>query len=222
MKLQRLFASINGQFEALVNSVENHQAVAESAIKDLRVQTARINAQLKQSQHRLELLLEREHKISQQRELWKDRAKRSAEESREQALRCLSAMKNCEGELLSVEEQRERSQRLVSELQSHLNEAEKKLLDLQSRKDSLSARSARNQVVKAFSQETALTENTDAVFMRWEEKVIADEYVVPAENLSTDRALDTSFKAQEDRACLEAELDELLGSANKAEQGVAS
>ncbi len=216
MKLKRVFASISGGFESLVSSVENHEAVAECAIKDVRLQTARINAQLQQNRHRVDQLSERENKLSQQKALWKQRAKRSAGDRREQALRCLTAMKNCENELQQVCEQRERAQCLVNELQDHLNEAEQKMLELQTKKDSLSARAARNKVVKSVNSDGCAVEDTDAVFLRWEEKVIADEYGAPRLG-SADESLDTKFKSEEQRVSLEAELECLLQGDDSAE-----
>ena len=45
MKVKRIVASINAGFESFLNKVENHEAVAESAIEEVRDSAAKVKVQ---------------------------------------------------------------------------------------------------------------------------------------------------------------------------------
>jgi len=216
MSIRRIVTSISSHFEELVNKVENHEAVAECAIADARQYTAKLNAQLQVNRTRNKQLVEREADLELQCQRWRSRARDCAESDREKALRCMQALKTCEQQKKQIAAQREQNESLGCELQTHLHEAEQKLLELQHRKSSLSARAARNNVVKAARREAADGESSDEVFLRWEEKVLADEYAhVALQNPSQDLA--SSFEMEENRMALEAELDHLLADRNHPE-----
>lgn len=217
MKIKRVFASLATEFDKLVSKIENHEVAAECAIAEVRQQAARIHTQNKQAKDRLSRLKSRQAQLENKCEQWKQRAIACGPEDREKGLRCVQAMQNTESELQHVHEQIIEAERLGSELQAHLTESEKKLAELQSRKESLTARSARNRIMRTASDEPAVTD-TDAVFSRWEQTVVADEYISPGSS-DPDADLDREFLSEEDKEELELELDALLSGSQQPEEG---
>lgn len=213
MKIKRIFASLSAQMDTLVSNMENHEVVAECAIADARQYTAKLNAQLKMNVARVEQFARQLESIDKQISQWQERAKRCVSADQEKALRCVQAMKNCERQRDHLLGQLSHTQSLETELREHLQIAEQKLLDLQHKKASLAARDARNHVIRDVSCEPALAKDTESLFLRWEEKVIADEY---SHGFSSDcdAGLNASFNAEENREALQAELEALMREDN--------
>lgn len=216
MKVKRVFASISGQFDDWIRRVENHQAVAESAIEDARRHAAKIHSEVAHCLARLGQLNARSKELEKRIERWRDRAASVASEDREKALRCLHAAKSDERELLVLRSQEAELDALCADMQRHLQQAEQQVTELQNRKADLSARSARNRVV-SINRSGGEALELDSVFQRWEESVMSDEYVVSA-RINPDTELDVEFQKQEDRLALEKDLSQLL--AERGEQNV--
>jgi|GEM_PF-3232650 len=209
MKIKRVIASFSRQIDDFVTQVENHEAVAECAIADVRQHTAKIHSQLNQVLGRVERFIQREIELEMQCEKWGVRATACGLENRAKALQCLQARKNTEIEIQQVARQKHSAETLLFELQEQLRHAEQALMELENRKANLSVRSAQNRITKTASIYAANSETTDSVFHRWEEKILADEYV-PSGGSHELVGLEAQFSAEENREQLERTLDELL------------
>ena len=206
MRLKRLVASVGASFEQFVNKVENHEAVAESVIRDVRAAAAKLKVQMGGVNAQADRLRERRDSLAGDAERWRDRARRFANEDEERALECLRRMKRAEAEQGQVVDQLAQYETLAEKLKDRLAAVEARLSALQLKRTALSSRSARAQVVGAADQETLCDVN--AVFDRWEMAVIEDEYldeIVSGEGDSLERELD----AAEEREQLMAALEEL-------------
>lgn len=212
MKLKRIITSVSAQFDDLVSKVENHEAVAESAIREARQQTAKIQTQLNVISRRYTELESRHQTLQQKIETWKQRAIVSGNETgdREKALRCVQAMKNAQAESEQVLGQIKETSALRAELQMHLQESEQHIVSLQSRKESLVARSAKNNV-KKFADSAGQESDLNSVFDRWEQNLAADEYF-SSPNYCSEDYLDHEFIKEETQDELEGALDELLNT----------
>lgn len=215
MKLKRIITSVSAQFDDLVSKIENHEAVAESAIREARQQTAKIQTQLNVISRRLTGLETRHQTLQQKIDTWKQRAIVSGNDNddREKALRCVQAMKNAQAESEQVLQQIKETTALKAELQMHLQESEQQVIALQSRKESLVARSAKNNVRK-FADSEVQQSDLSSVFDRWEQNLAADEYISTS-NHSSEDYLDHEFSKDEKQHELEDELEQLLNPEQK-------
>lgn len=210
MKLKHLVASISASFDDLVSKIENHEAIADVTLQDIRFAAAKIRSQLNVTCQRLEYLNNQENTLQQDCERWQLRAVQCGEHDRERALRCVQALEQCELQKKALRQQIRENSRLRDELSHHLSDVEQRLSELQIKRDSLSARAARNQVTHHI--EKALpSHNSDKIFARWEESVAADEYLSQP-NYSAQLAvgLDAEFRKAEQQTHLEQRLAELL------------
>ena len=96
MKLKHLVASISASFDDLVSKIENHEAIAEVSLQEIRVAAAKIRTQFNITRQRLEYLHNQESTLRQDCERWQLRAVQCAEQDRERALRCVQAMEQCD------------------------------------------------------------------------------------------------------------------------------
>lgn len=219
MKLKRLVASISASFDDLVSKIENHEAVAEVTLQEIRTAAAKIRAQLNITRQRIEYLQNQESALQQDCDRWQARALQCSEQDRERALRCIQALEHCEQRKKALRQQIVENTRLQEELTRHLNHVELRLNELQLKRDSLSARSARNQVSRHVEKAIPGSE-PDRIFARWEESVIADEYLSAPDYTEIPQAgLDAEFRKMEQSTHLEQRLAELKAQHQEKNNG---
>ena len=206
MRLKRLVASVGASFEHFVNKVENHEAVAESAIRDVRASAAKLKVQLGGVNAQADRLRKRRDSVAEEAGRWRTRAKRFATEDEGRALECLRRMKRAEAEQAVVTDQLARYEALGGTLKDRLAAVEARLSDLQLKRTALSSRSVRARAMGAGDQESLADVN--AVFDRWEMAVIQDEYLDEIGDATSD-ALERELDAAEEREQLKAALEEL-------------
>ena len=206
MRLKRLVASVGASFDQFVNKVENHEAVAESVIRDVRAAAAKLKVQMGGIDAQADRLRERRDSLAHDAERWRERARRFAAEEEERALECLRRMKRAEAEQAQVVDQLAQYEALAEKLKDRLAAVETRLSSLQLKRTALSSRSARAQVIGAADQE-ALSD-VNSIFDRWEMSVIEDEYLEEVISGEDDR-LERELDAAEEREQLKAALEEL-------------
>ncbi len=206
MKVKRLVASLGASFEEFVNLVENHEAVAESAIRDVRDAAAKVKVQINGVTAQADRLGKRRETLAEDVERWRERAKRFAGEDKDRALECLRRMERAKAEEARVADQLSRHEALGDRLKERLATIEARLAELQLKKTDLSGRSACTQVRETADQETSA--DVDSVFERWEMAVVKDEYLGDVITSDHDR-LERELDSEEEQQRLEILLEEL-------------
>lgn len=233
MKVKRLMASVSAGFEDFVTRVENHEAVADCAIDDLRKAAARVRVQQARTATQSKRLDDRIASLEAEAERWRARALRVADaggagggagpSDETKAIECVRRARRTELECASLTEQRDRYRSLAEELRGRLSELERRLADAQLRRTALSSRAVRAQTLRS-AERCAPEESLEAVFDRWDTVVTADEYrdgVELAEGLDAGDVLEREFADEEDLAGLRGDLEALRAQARDAHGGEA-
>lgn len=226
MKFKRLVTSLNASFEGFVSGVENHDAVAQSAITDVRKAVARLRVQQGQLAGQARRLIETEQALTRKRDRWQTRAQDFAERDPEQALQCLRNRDSVEQQLARTTEQLAQQRSLCEQLACNLAQVEQRLSDLQHKRIALSSREARTSVLaKTGGLETE--GNIDELFERWEVAVLQGEYReggvmdgcsdAKADEMTAGSAdqLDNRLQREERDRQLRAELERLRGDPSR-------
>ena len=214
MKLKRLAASVSARFDSFIDKMENHEAVAEAAITDVKLSAAEVKAQLSRLTRQLKQLQDQQETYCQGRQKWQSRAVTCANKGDEdKALQCMKRASLCEKNMAQVEQQIQQQKNLADQVQSNLDDIERHLADLQLKKNSLASREHRTKVV-AIAQGDELNGELNKVFERWEVQVAKGEYLSPAEPDQAD-VLESEFCEKEEAKELKAALDILLRDSNK-------
>ena len=218
MPFKRLVTSLNASFEDFVTGVENHDAVAKSAITDVRRAAARLKAQQGQLAAQTTRLAATEEALIKKRDRWQSRAAEFANSDAQQAMQCLRNRDAVEQELASTTEQLTRQRGLGDQLACNLAQVERRLAELQQRRIELSSREARTNVLTKTGGVEAGAD-IEELFERWEVSVLQGEYReggVPGAGCSAEQAsgssadqLDNELSAQERDAQLREELERL-------------
>jgi phage shock protein A len=105
MRLKRLVATVSAGFEDFVAKVENHEAVADCIIDEVRQAAARVRVQHARARSRI-LRLEREgDELIAERSRWNGRAVSLAASDETRALECVRRGRRAENRLGAVEAQ---------------------------------------------------------------------------------------------------------------------
>ena len=213
MKLKRLVASVSAGFEDFVAQVENHEAVADCMIEDVRHAAARVRVQTARVQSQITRLQRERADLDTERERWNARAVALAVTDEAKALECVRRSRQADTRLMAVEAQLSEHLRLADDLTSRLRELEERLNELQLRKTALSSRSARARSFKSTS--AAGCEVVEGAFDRWEAAVLADEYRGEVVLTGPD-SLEREFREQEETVELKARLEALKAASGGA------
>ena len=96
MRLKHFVTSISASFDELISKIENHEAVADVTIQEVRAAAAKIRTQLNITHQRTETLRNQEQTFMQDCARWQARALQCGADDKERALRCVQAMEQVE------------------------------------------------------------------------------------------------------------------------------
>ncbi|MEM7255454.1 MAG: PspA/IM30 family protein [Pseudomonadota bacterium] len=206
---RRMVTSITATFDDFVSKVENHEAIAESVVHDVRTAAAELKVELARVQ-RDQNRLEKERATAEQDAIqWQERALSIADSDEERALACVQRAKTAEQRAEQLAAQVAEYGGIYDRLSSDLRDVEDRLAELALKKSELASRMKRAEVMEKFERPSAERQAT-AFFDRWETEVTREEYRRPP--VATREPIDplkASFEAQEDAADLKARLDAL-------------
>lgn len=200
---KRFRQSFEVRVDAMLDQLEDPEAVAANAIREVEDARVRVETHGKAAKRRLADLERRRQHCVEEARLWHARAQRvSNDESR--ALECVRRMRAAEREEKRIETQEEEARRLVAQLEDDARTIDQKLLELRNRHASLAAREARSTIHAGGSGLTGV----EALFDRWESRVESRE--TAAEKGETDRFAQT-FAEEEQEEATKADLARIRG-----------
>jgi phage shock protein A len=197
--LRRLSSTVLSSFDAVINQLENHEALVASAIQDAERTTLRARDHLEQVKR--DGLALRKHSIDlkDQALTWEDRAVKCAALDESKALECLrrrQALLKSHGRL---EEQAQHYTNLERNLHRDLATLQQKLTNLRQQRTLLRTRESRAQVLQALQSVDAATVNEiDDIFDRWESRVASTEHQAHTIHTAITDDLATQFESAEE------------------------
>ena len=199
--------------DAVVSRMENHEALVDSAIQEVRQSLARAKVQLNRVQHDRQTLEQRRDRAQGAIADWVRRAAAVASTDEDRALECLrrkhAVEHESEGLDLRLTEQVRVEQRLVADIRA----VEERLTRLCHQRNLLRTRESTAAAREAMDAATSpLGEDVSEVLERWEMQVTATEIGTGLSDDGGDR-FEEQFAVQEERSALRDELRELTGRA---------
>ncbi|QYY36331.1 PspA/IM30 family protein [Ruficoccus sp. ZRK36] len=199
--------TIGSGFESLISRVENHEALVTEAIREAQAASAKAKVKLSHVHRDGERLRARIEALTTDAENWERRAQAQADDNRERALECLRRRNIARRELEHLSTELARHEQTERSLSTDIGKLEEHMAGLRRRKNELAARDFRARALSASApEEGTLLCGIDDIFERWELKLAETETF--CEPTPVDTFAD-SFTAEEEKAGLEAELDEL-------------
>lgn len=212
--LKRWSAALISRIDAAVTQIENHEAVVDGAIHEVRRQLARARVQLGRIRQDRERLDARLQQARADAETWAERARRSAATDESQALECLRRRRRAQTEATSLETQLADQDRLETRLGGDVRQVEERLARLQLERNRLRTRESTAAALGAVDAASSpLGADVDEILERWEIRVTEHELT---HHHRPDRdPLAEHFAGAEEEAALRAELAALMGPQEK-------
>ena len=170
---KRVFTQISAGYDSLMVDIENHEALAESVIKEGKKAGVQARIRLKNMEEDLTRLQARCAGLREEEARWLERVKSIAKEDEETALECARRIKRIRIEAKTLEEQADEHQQLVGRLQEDIHKIDDRLAQLKRKKNTLAARSSRAGALNSMAgKEEDFFTDVDGIFSKWEHKVL--------------------------------------------------
>ena len=212
---KRLSTTLVSRVDQIVGELENHDAVIQATLDEMRkkIAQAKVNlAQVQREETKLKQQIEtRENEIQR----WRQRAVTSAKTDEAKALTCLQRSQQCENEAARLKENLDTYQQTSQQLSQDIAQSEAQLAEVSQKQTLMRARqsssAALNTANKSVDDENRQLEDT---FDRWEVKVCQAE--MRNDSLPVIDPLEKTFAAEEEQKALRQQLAELLAEEKKS------
>ncbi len=219
-RLKQWTTSLVSRVDWMVSQVENHEAVAKSAIRDVRRAAARARVQLARVRADGERLTRAEAEQRDAETAWRERARECADGDEARALECLRRARRAGRRREELARRREDHGRVERQLASDVAAVDERLKQLEERHNLLRTRESRAEAFATVRDATELgTGDLGDLFERWETQVLEREYEGGCSSNPDHDPLEDEFLEQEEEGALRAELAALRGADDAPEAG---
>jgi phage shock protein A len=205
--LKRWVSCVATNFDWVLAQVENHEALVDSAIREMQAAGGKARVQLARVKRDGEAMRQRLVQYKEQEQAWTERAIRLGVGEQEKAIECLRRKRALELEIASLEKQSQEHSRLETQLTADLKHLSSRIEELKRKKNTMTARQYRAEAIRAGqTEDIALISELGDIFERWEGRLAEAETI----NLAPEDSLEAELRSEEQQAQLKAELAELL------------
>lgn len=206
-RLKRWTHGFVASIDSMIVQVENHEAQASSALRELEQGVARSKVQLSRVERDGRAMKQALEEEAEAATRWRERARREEQEAR--ALECLRRHKRAETRARELKQSVEEHERIEQQLKLDVQKLERRLVELRQQRNTMRTRQSR---AEAFGLAEAQGELKDSeiglIFERWETRV-AESEVRSGCLVSAVDSFDEEFLDAEEVAALKLELAEL-------------
>jgi phage shock protein A len=202
--IKRWTAAVASRVDTVVARIENHEALVDSALRDLKHGTAKAHVRLDRVR-KDRRVLERELQEAQRAEaLWRERAVRTTDDEA-RALECLKRSKQATKRAADRAARLEEHTRVEAELARDLGKLRDRVSVLRDQRDMLRARESRADAMRVASDVSASASGElEDIFDRWEIRIREAEYAGGC--IDPVDGLEEEYESEELQSELKAEL----------------
>ena len=208
--LKRLSATFISRIDQVVGEIENHDAVIQVALQDMRKKIAEARVRLAQVQRDAEKLQREAEDQRQTAKRWRQRAVEAAADDESKALECVRRAKQCDRQAERLGESQRQYEQTVERLVQDIDTSEQRLRAMKQKHSLLRARQSTGAALCATSEsEGAVLRQLDDSFERWEIRI--GEIETAVEHPDPIDPLERDFLSREQEIELRHELAALVG-----------
>ncbi len=204
-------AGLLSRVDWMVTQVENHEALAQSAIREVQRSAARAKVQLAKVRKDGAVLREQLGEARGTEATWRERAQRLAREDEERAVECLRRSKAASRRAARLAERVAEHDRVEKQLGRDVQAVEQRLGHLKEQRNLLRTRQSRAEALTQVAEASQpLGPEVGELFERWETRVMEREL---ESQCSVDEGVDDleeELAGEEEQASLRAELEDLV------------
>jgi phage shock protein A len=206
-------AALVSRVDGMVSRIENHEALAQSAIREVRQAAARASVQLRRVRRDGERQRQRLDELREAQATWRDRARRKAEEDETTALECLRRSQQAARRAAALQARLRDHERIERQLARDVTAVEERLVRLDEQRHVLVTRQSRAEAMSALRDTSApLHTDLDDLFDRWEVRIAESELAGGCSEAEDIDPLEGELDREEEQEALRAELEALRRS----------
>jgi phage shock protein A len=173
-RIKRWTHGFVASIDSMIVQVENHEALATSALRELEQGVARSKVQLSRVERDGRVIAQALAEEREATERWRDRAKREPDEAR--ALECLRRHKRSEARVVELVQNDAEHTRIEQQLRRDVQMLERRLQELRQQRNTMRTRQSRAEAF-GVAQAQGNVEQGDLaeIFERWETRVAETE-----------------------------------------------
>lgn len=206
---KRLSATLISRVDQVVGEIENHDAVIQVTLNDMRKKVAEAKVRLGQVHREKARLQQQCQELRENAQRWRQRAVECADADEKKALECVSRSRFCEQKEAKIRQAMDQFSQTADRLGQDIEASEQRLTEMKQKLTLMRARQSTNSAINATSEMNQNVENQlDEAFDRWEINISQAEMLTDHnEPIDT---LDRDFQIKEKEEDLRKELDILL------------
>lgn len=213
--IKRLTTSVTATLDTAVAQLENHDAIVEATIKQVRQAVAKTRARINTLRHQQSAYERQLSEATEQSALWTERAKALAETDKEKALQCVARLNHCQSDIKRLTQSIDQQKSLIHDVSINLKKLQAQLQEMTHKHNLMRSRQTVATVNRAVAS-AGVDDNLNDTFERWEAVVLEHEFAV-SDACVTD-SLDHELSQQEDDAALLAQLTQLTQAQEKDDE----
>jgi phage shock protein A len=213
--LRHLVIDLRAGLRKISEDLENHEAVAESAIAKLAGLRAKTALEVSRLQRQSRNLDEQIEFLQQEVITWRERARKSATADEAKALECVQRMSNAQRQANSLARELEHNQALEGDVRNDLEAMDAKLRELRRRRTSFTCREARAQAQFGEPSTFQVNDPTEAAFERWEQRILLQESRCTGDSSRLTDRLEDGFRREEEAEQLRSLLKDIVDTGEK-------
>ena len=207
---KRLSATLVSRIDQVVGEIENHDAVIQATLNDVRRKVAEARVRLASVQREADRLGESVGEQQAQADLWRRRARETAATDESKAVECLRRARRCDREAERLREAQQQYAQAADRLAQEIDTSEQRLRAMKQRLTLMRARQSSGSALGATSEaDSDVIRQLENSFERWEINISQLESSV--DDAPRSDTLERDFLSREEEADLREELGRLLG-----------
>jgi phage shock protein A len=213
--IQKILISLKTRMNNVVDDFENHEALAAVAIEEVEKIGRNSRIQINRIRNRIEGSGTKIETRKQEAEKWAERAVKLEATDQEAAINCVKRMKEAEKEIETLERQQREAIAQEKKIVADLARISEQIGSLKTRRENLISRQHRVQATGTTARDGRNPAgDAKSVFERWENRLLGDEFEIPAEEPGDPFA--ERFEQEEYEADLKATLASLVEKSRKS------
>jgi phage shock protein A len=213
---RRMASGVVAQVDQILSRIENHDALIDCALRDVRAATARAKVQLQRVRRDGEQLRTQLRAADQEQAQWKRRALRFRDHDEERALECLRRRRQAARRAEELRARLEQHDGTERSLAGEVAQLEQRVGELRERQHRMRTRQSCAEATAAVDEAgQGATEDIEDTFERWEIRLTEAEMTHGTGGERPDDPFARELDAEEAEQALRAELDELTDQENR-------
>lgn len=212
--IKRLSATVASRIDQVVGEIENHDAVAQATIRDMRKKVAEAKIRLAQLRRETERVEGQIQEQTENAERWRRRAVEVAASDEAKALDCVNRRRHCQQQVQRLEQSLGQYQQGADKLARDIAGAEQRLAAVQQKVALMRARESTSSALHATSDSNVdIAQFLDDTFDRWEISITQAELAI--DNHPVMDPVEHDFVKAEQKEALREELTAMIAEEKK-------